>query len=218
MTSHWCMFSLPSSRVSNPNRGKISPITKRNFRFLFASSLWRKNGQNANTPPGIWLQNLSTECFFWVSSSYISRDNCLLRVHSIYQHILLPKSTSYLDKNVFTKRSVSIVMSDGVIRGPRYINMFYYSWWRHQMETFSALLAICVGNSPVTGEFPVQRPVTRSFDVFFDLRPNKRLSKQWWDWWFETPSRPLWRHCNVKSTSHRRATTKMAVYRSATSA
>ena len=39
-------------------------------------------------------------------------------------------------------------------------------------------------------------PVTRSFDVFFDLRPNKRLSKQWWGWWFETPSLPLWRHCN----------------------
>ena len=44
---------------------------------------------------------------------------------------------------------------------------------------------------------PAQRPVTRSFDVFFDLRPNKRLSKQWWGWWFETPSCPLWRHCNV---------------------
>ena len=52
------------------------------------------------------------------------------------------------------------------------------SWWRHQMETFSALLAICAGNSPVTGEFPTQRPVTRSFDVFFDLRLNKRLGKQ----------------------------------------
>ena len=45
------------------------------------------------------------------------------------------------------------------------------------METFSALLALCTGNSPVTGEFPAQRPVTRNFDVFFDLRPNKQLSK-----------------------------------------
>ena len=57
-------------------------------------------------------------------------------------------------------------------------------WWRHQMETFPALLAICAGNSPVTGEFPAQSPVMRSFDVFFDLRPNKRLSKQSWAWWF----------------------------------
>ena len=72
------------------------------------------------------------------------------------------------------------------------------SWWRHQMETFSALLAICAGNSPVSGEFPAQRPVTRSFDVFFDLCPNKRLSKQSWCWWFETPSAgSLWRHSNV---------------------
>ena len=64
------------------------------------------------------------------------------------------------------------------------------------METFS-ILAICVGNSPVTGEFPSQRPVTRSFDVFFDLSLNKRLSKQSWGWWFETLSWPLWRHGNA---------------------
>ena len=49
----------------------------------------------------------------------------------------------------------------------------------------------------VTGEFPTQRPMARSFGVFFDLRLNKRLSKQWLGWWFETPSCPLWRHCNV---------------------
>ena len=46
------------------------------------------------------------------------------------------------------------------------------------METFSALLAFFAGNSPVPGEFHAQRPVTRSFDVTFDLRLNKRLSKQ----------------------------------------
>ena len=72
----------------------------------------------------------------------------------------------------------------------------YAPWWRHQ--TFSALLAICAGNSLVPGEFPAQRPVTRSFDVFFDLRLNEQLSKQSWGWWFETPSRSLWRHCNVQ--------------------
>ena len=59
-----------------------------------------------------------------------------------------------------------------------------------------ALLALCAGNSPVHGEFPAQRPVTRSFDVFLDLRLNKRLSKQSWGWWFETLSWPLWRHSN----------------------
>ena len=72
------------------------------------------------------------------------------------------------------------------------------SWWRHQMETFSALLTLCAGNSPVSGEFPSQRPVTRSFDVFFDLRLYKRLSKHSWGWWFETLSSSLWRHRNVQ--------------------
>ena len=71
------------------------------------------------------------------------------------------------------------------------------TWWHHQMETFSALLAICAGNSPVTGEFPAQRPVARNFDVFFDLWLNNRLSTQSWGCWFETPLHPLWRHCNV---------------------
>ena len=62
-------------------------------------------------------------------------------------------------------------------------------------------------NGPLCGEFtghrefPTQRPVTRSFDVFFYLCLNKRLSKQSWGWWFETPSLSLWRHCNDRRTS-----------------
>ena len=70
-----------------------------------------------------------------------------------------------------------------------------FAWWRHQLETFSALPAICAGihRSPVNpGEFPTRMPVR----CFFDLRPNKRLSKQSWGWWFETPSFPLCRHCH----------------------
>ena len=76
----------------------------------------------------------------------------------------------------FGRQTVSFFVVVGLI--------FSWPWWRHQMEIFSALLALCAGNSPATGEFPSQRPVTRSSDVFFDLRPNKRLSKQWWGWWF----------------------------------
>ena len=52
-------------------------------------------------------------------------------------------------------------------------------------------------------EFPPhrsQRPVTQSFDVFFDLRLNKCFGKQWWGWWFEITSCPLWRHCNGADT------------------
>ena len=61
------------------------------------------------------------------------------------------------------------------------------------MKAFSALLALCEGNPPVTS----QRPVTRSTDFFFfHLRTNKGLSNQTRRRWFETPSRSLWCHCN----------------------
>ena len=57
---------------------------------------------------------------------------------------------------------------------------------------------LCEGNSPVIGEFPSQSPVTRSSFMFsLSCALNKRLSKQWCGWWFETPSRSLWRHCNL---------------------
>ena len=81
---------------------------------------------------------------------------------------------------------------------PKYILNSTITWWRHQMETFFVLLALCAGNSPATGEFPSQRPVTRSFYFFFNLRLNKQLSKQSRGWWFETPSRSLWRQCDEK--------------------
>ena len=98
------------------------------------------------------------------------------------------------DHNTSTKACVQVSMHTPSVFTE--IAEEFDAWWHHQMETFSALLAICAGNSPVPGEFPTQMPVTRSFDVFFDLRLNKWLSKQSWDWWFETLSCPLWRHCN----------------------
>ena len=71
------------------------------------------------------------------------------------------------------------------------------SWWRQQNGNIFRITGLCAGNSPVTGEFPSQGPVTRSFDVFFHLRLIKRLSKQTWGWWFEKPSHPLSRYSNV---------------------
>ena len=67
--------------------------------------------------------------------------------------------------------------------------------WRHFPRYWAFVREI---NSPVTGEFLTQRPVRRSFDVFFGLPLNKRLSKQSWDVRFETPSRPGWRNSNDK--------------------
>ena len=73
-------------------------------------------------------------------------------------------------------------------RWPLYITQYrmetlHYVMMTSSNENISALLAICAGNSPVTGEFPAQRPVTRSYDAYFDLRLNKRLGKQSWGWW-----------------------------------
>ena len=103
------------------------------------------------------------------------------------------------------RRLCGVGIGFGIV--PAYVEICSCSWLLRQNiaelmmkgadEAFSALLAICAGNSPVTDEFPAQRPVTRSFDVLFDLHLNKRLSKEWRGWWYETPSRPLCRHYNV---------------------
>ena len=65
-----------------------------------------------------------------------------------------------------------------LIWSKRVLDRVCKSWWRHQIEIFSALLAFCTGNSSVTGEFPSQRLVTRSFDVFFDLRLNNPVNNR----------------------------------------
>ena len=82
--------------------------------------------------------------------------------------------------------------------------IFYYianhiSWWRHEIETLSMLLALCEGNPLVFGVFSSQRPVMQSFDVFSDLCLKKWLSKQSRCWRFEMPLCLLWCHCNVRS-------------------
>ena len=108
------------------------------------------------------------------------------------------KSIYFYDRKIHTPSSLYTETGTDISAKVAHLPGFT-SWWCHQMETFSALLALCAGNSPVTGEFPSQRPVTRRFDVFYDLRLNKRWSKQLWGWWFQTPSCSLWRHCNVIS-------------------
>ena len=70
------------------------------------------------------------------------------------------------------------------------------------METFSALLTLCVGNSPVTDEFHAQSQWRGALIFFFNLRLNKRLNKPSWGWLFETPSRLLWRHRNAPHPEH----------------
>ena len=82
-----------------------------------------------------------------------------------------------------------------------YNNFSNYSWWRHQMETF------------FTGGFPSERPVTRSFVLFFDLRLNKPVCKQSRRRWFQTPWRSLWRHCNVSVNVERAESAEFGINR-----
>ena len=120
-------------------------------------------------------------------------------------------STCHWTRGRDVVRPVIFVVISGFVFSQQYCHMllgyartgYGNPWWRHQMETFSALLGLCVGNSPVTAELPSQKPVTRSFVVLFGLPLNRRLSKQWRSRWFETPSRPLWRHCNAPTESIR---------------
>ena len=71
-----------------------------------------------------------------------------------------------------------------------YLSRDMAAWWRYRMETFSELLALCAGKSPHKGRW-------RGALMFFSaLCLNKRLSKQSWGWWIETPSHPSWRHSN----------------------
>ena len=122
----------------------------------------------------------------------------------VLSQILSDESLSYSLKHISTgEHSLHISW-----RSTHLLHLYFlFSWWRHQMETCSASLAFCAGNSPatagnslVTGEFS-HRPMTRSFDVFFDLRLKRQLSKQSRRRWFETPSCSLWRHCNVVPNS-----------------
>ena len=77
--------------------------------------------------------------------------------------------------------------------------------WKHFPRYWSFVRGI--HQWVVTGEFSTQRPVTRSFDVFFDLRQNKPLSKQSKRWWFPTPSHSLWRHCDEYTLAWKSAET-----------
>ena len=78
---------------------------------------------------------------------------------------------SFISRMLFTSNIYAIVIA--ALHIPMLLpgkqELFISPWWRNQMETFSVLLVLCVGNSPVTSEFPAQRPVTRSFEIFFDL-------------------------------------------------
>ena len=137
--------------------------------------------------------------FYWTVGFRIYMTLVLIIVARLFHTVLYTHGILFekCQHSTYILFNLDLAIAPELTRGSSGIMDNVCPWWRHQMETFSALLAICAGNSPVPGEFPTQRPVTRSFDVYFHLRPDKRLSKQSWGWWFETLSHSLWRHRNA---------------------
>ena len=140
------------------------------------------------------IRHINTQIFIaWYQQKLILASWPSLCICS-WEGITRYKSLVSVILNMYNQRDESfVVIYVAVVRS--FISSLN-AWWRHQMEAFSALLAICAGIHPVPGEYPTQRPVTRSLDVFFDPRLDKRLSKQSRGWWFEAPATSLWRHYN----------------------
>ena len=136
----------------------------------------------------------------------------ILRNFTWILYILLSLNVSRTSAN-FSLIMVIIIRVDG--HREVFICLFFWLGWQvdsYHGKRIDLMMTSSNGNifrvtGPLCGEFtgpgefPTQRPVTRSFDVLFDLRLNKRLSKQPWGWWFETPSWSLWRQRNVTVSS-----------------
>ena len=155
--------------------------------------------------PFYWILLLFVLKFWAYSLRFLSRKFFILTVNitniiTMMMMIIVviitisSSSSSLLSSSSSSSSSLSSSSSSHHLRHHHHPSHHHYCLVLHddvikyQMETFFALLAICAGNSPAFGEFPAQRPVTRSFDVYFDLCLNKRLRKQSWGWWFETLS------------------------------
>ena len=155
---------------------------------MFAEPLWRHDMQTlcailalceGNPPKGPVIRGFNTLLYV--------RLNMVLSNQSIGQSFeTARRSCDVSVKAKFTKYyEISGDHVDHFEMVSNLQSVILHWWTKGLMMTssngnISALLALCAGNSPVTDEFPAQMPVMRSFNVFFDLRLNKRLSKQWW--------------------------------------
>ena len=169
-----------------------SPVHNGFTHLWFSHAIWRYWSALVRVHVTVaWIHQLTNRQYDPRNTSQwnsIQSSNIFIRDNAFENVVCKMSAVLFRSKWVTCKRSHTTRLFNccaDFISGNIKKNIF--SWWRHKMETFPALLALCAGNSPVTGEFLSQRPVTRSFDVFFDLRLNKRLSKQSWRRWFETP-------------------------------
>ena len=131
-----------------------------------------------------WQQSCLTEIRTWISNHIHYLKGCHNLTSTFkepiheFVHVWLITTRCLTVMRLFVN-ALTLILQDDVIKWKHFPRYWAFEWVIHR--------------SSVTREFPAQRPVTRSFDVFFDLRLDKRLSKHWL---FETPSHSLWRHCN----------------------
>ena len=124
-----------------------------------------------------------------------SRTRCKSRMNLTCTKLVFNKQFTRVECNIDFLRNGNIITASRASGQVTFVCLLFI------MTSSKGNISRVTGH--LCGEFtghrwiPAQRPVTRSFDVFFDLLLNKRLSKQSWGCWFETPLRSLWRHCNV---------------------
>ena len=130
--------------------------------------------------------------------------NCLIFVMEMpitgIYYIEMRPQISQLTVNVFWFRQ------DGINSRALWPYECLISWWRHQMENIFCITGHLCWEFPGPWWIPGTKASDSELWYFIDLRRNKLLSKQSWGWWFETPSRPLWRHRNVKPITDRTTT------------
>ena len=185
MTSATCAISMPINVYNFIMLPETAQHDGTILHVLQAKNMHRRRTQIAEFmgptwgPPG---------CCRLQMAPCLPNEPCYQGNYAITPHKILCKTALYLCCKLFILARMDAYV--GFLRNENMMEAIVSlagAWWCHQMETFPALLAICAGNSPVSGGFPAQMPVTWSFDICFDLRLNKR---------FGTQSCPLRRHCN----------------------
>ena len=115
---------------------------------------------------------------------------------------------SYLAHIIMASHSIRVAVKDDLFISPTQWSCWGGIWFHSVRRSVPHPVShICAGKSPVNSPHKATRPTNQSFDVVFDLCQNKRLSKQSWGWWFETPSRSLWHHRNGWCTGIARSLT-----------